>query len=279
MGRRRESTTAGADGTASGTGSSPSPRFEADRHPAPVVQASLALFTLFLLTEYKRGNPSLQNSLGFGKVVRMKNKGFRRTILVSGAIFAVSFIALILVSYIWDKLGNDNNLIGTLESISTAVTAAAVFGAAYIAYQELSEIADTRHMDIADRLFGELNSPENIEARRRIFQNLNPDPEEGMKRLKKEDLAAMKKVLNSLDHVAFLTRPGWIPDDLIMPWMHPMIAKSWEKLEPYVLYEREHRDEPYYYEHAGELAARCNTWRVKNLTKAERTNKWVDKAL
>ena len=209
----------------------------------------------------------------------MKNKEFRKTILTSSAIFVVSFIALILISLIWDYFDGGDNLTGRLESVSTVVAAAAVFGAAYFAYQELSEIANTRYMDIADRLFGELNSPENIEARRRIFQNLKADPEEGMKRLRKEDQDAMKRVLNSLDRVAFLTREGWIPDDLVMPWMHPMIAKSWEKLEPYVLYERERREEPYYYQHAGELAKRCEKWRRKNLSEAERTNKWVDKAL
>jgi hypothetical protein len=59
--------------------------------------------------------------------------------------------------------------------------------------------------------------------------------------------------------------------------MHPMIAKSWEKLEPYVMYERERRNEPYYYEHAGELAERCRKWRAKHL--AETTTKWTDDAL
>jgi hypothetical protein len=87
----------------------------------------------------------------------------------------------------------------------------------------------------------------------------------------------MKKVLNSLDRVAFLTREGWIPDELIMPWMHPMIAKSWEKLEPYVMYERERRNEPYYYEHAGELAERCRKWRAKHLK--ETNTHWVNNAL
>ena len=209
----------------------------------------------------------------------MKNKEFSKAITISSVIFAVSFIALLLISFIWDYFSIDKNFTGILEAISTAVTAAAVFGAAYFAYQELSEVANTRYMDIADRLFADLNLPENIEARRCIFQNLNADPEQGMKRLKKKDHDAMKKVLNSLDHVAFLTRQGWIPDDLIMPWMHPMIAKSWEKLEPYVLYERERREEPYYYEHAGELAERCEKWRNTNLTEAERSNKWVDNAL
>ncbi|MGB7874193.1 MAG: DUF4760 domain-containing protein [Anaerolineales bacterium] len=199
----------------------------------------------------------------------MKNKEFSKTIWTSILISIFSFIALIFLSSFW----KDN----TLESISTAVAAAAVFGAAYIAYQELQEVANTRYMDIADRLFGELNSPENVEARRHIFQNLKDDPEQGLKRLKGADQDAMKKVLNSLDRVAFLTRAGWISDDLIMPWMHPMIAKSWEKLEPYVMYERERRNEPYYYEHAGDLAERCRRWRAKHL--AETDTKWVENAL
>ena len=206
----------------------------------------------------------------------MKNKEFSKTIWVSAAIFLASLLGLILISSLWTYLSPNAP---SLDSLSTAVTAAAVFGAAYIAYQELSEVANTRYMDIADRLFADLNSPDNIEARRRIFQNLNEDPEIGIGELEKEDRGAMKKVLNSLDHVAFLTQQGWIPDDIILPWMHPMIAKSWEKLEPYVLYERARREEPYYYEHAGELAERCDKWREKNLTEAERTNKWVDKAL
>ena len=209
----------------------------------------------------------------------MNNKEFIKTVTTFGLTFGISFFGLLFASFLWNKFQLDNNLIGILESLSTAVTAAAWFGAAYIAYQELSEIANTRHMDVADRLFHEMNSLDNIEARRRIFQNLNPNPKVGLRRMKKKDQEAIKRVLNSLDRVAFLTRKGWIPDDLIMPWMHPMIAKSWEKLEPYVLYERERREEAYYYEHAEELADRCNEWRNNNLTEAERRNKWVDNAL
>jgi hypothetical protein len=167
--------------------------------------------------------------------------------------------------------------LASIEALSTALAAAAVFGAGYIAYRELSEVANSRYMEVADRLFDELNSPENIDARRRIFQNLHQDPKIGLKKLTSKDHDAMKKVLNSLDRVAFLTQSGWIPDDLVMPWMHPMIAKSWEKLEPYVLYERERRNEPYYYQYAGKLAERCIQWRQKNLT--DTTTKWVDYAL
>jgi hypothetical protein len=190
--------------------------------------------------------------------------------------FSWVFILTILW-FILKLLNVTAGLFVMIEALSTALAAAAVFGAGFIAYRELSEVANNRHMDIADRLFDELNSPENIEARRRIFQNLNENPEVGMKKLSADDQNAMKKVLNSLDRVAFLTQSGWIPDDVVMPWMHPMIAKSWEKLGPYVLYERNRRNEPYYYRYAGELAERCRKWRVKN--SVETSTSWVDNAL
>jgi hypothetical protein len=182
---------------------------------------------------------------------------------------------------LWCRLSAQENCmeagLTAIESLSTALAAALVLGAGFIAWQELSEVANSRYMDIADRLFNELNSAENVEARRRVFQNLPKDPEKGLKRMSTKDRDAMKRVLNSLDHVAFLTQSGWIPDDLVMPWMHPMIAKSWEKLEAYVLYERERRNEPYYYQYAGKLAERCTQWRIKHLK--ETTTKWVDNAL
>ena len=212
----------------------------------------------------------------------MKNKNAKdteKTIVYFLGYSTISFVLLIGMSILVFSLFEEQELMATIEAISTAVAAAAVFGAGYIAYKELSEVAHTRYMDIADRLFEDLNSPEHIEARRRIFQNLTQNPKEDLVKLKKEDRDAMKKVLNSLDHVAFLTREGWIPDDIIMPWMHPMISKSWEKLEPYVVYERERRDEPYYYEHAGKLAERCDLWRRANLTELEHKNKWITDAL
>ena len=199
----------------------------------------------------------------------MKNKASGRTITISVLIFVVSLAALITASSLW----------GSLDQISAAVAAAAVFGASYFAYQELDEISKSRHIDVADRLFDELNNPEIVEARRHIYQNLDKDPENGLKNLSAQDRDAMKRVLNSLDRVAFLTQDGWIPDELIMPWMHPMIAKSWEKLEPYVLYERERRCEPYYYEHAGKLAERCTKWRKVKLKLDDCDNMWVKGAL
>ena len=210
----------------------------------------------------------------------MKNRKinkFLETFRTPALIFFGSLAILFFASFASNSFKLDDRLAGILESGSSAVGAAAVFGAAYFAYQELDEVSKSRHIDVADRLFDELNSPDIIEARRIIYQNLNENPETGLSNLSDESRDAMKDVLNSLDRVAFLTQPGWIPDELVMPWMHPMIAKSWEKLEPYVMFERKRRNEPYYYEHAGELAERCRKWRAKHL--AETNTKWTDDAL
>ena len=108
----------------------------------------------------------------------------------------------------------------------------------------------------------------------KIFQQ---DPEEGVLKLTPEGRAAVKQVLNSLDRIAFLTQADWVPEEMVMPWMNPMITKAWAKLGPYVDYESRRRNEPDYYRYARRLAERCIAWRAKNLPDARIT--WVDNAL
>lgn len=163
------------------------------------------------------------------------------------------------------------------EALSTAVAAAAVLGAGFVAYRELTEIASSRHMEVADRLFEELNSTESINARRWVFHNLPDNPEEGIRSLTPEGRAAVKDVLNSLDRIAFLTQGDWVPVEMVMPWMNPMIVKIWRKLGPYVEYESRRRNEPDYYAHARRLAERCIAWRRESLPEATVT--WIDDAL
>ena len=211
----------------------------------------------------------------------MNTSSERSIILIFIVITTVGFLVWIgVISLLWflfQQLGLSESLFGMIEALSTALAAAAVFSAGFIAYRELSEMTSSRHIEVADRLLNELNSPENIAARSWVFLHLPADPQEGLKSMPSEGHLAVKQVLNSLDRVAFLTQSGWIPDDVIMPWMHPMIAKSWEKLAPYVLYERSRRNEPYYYDHAQRLAQRRQDWRKENLDAVD--IKWVDNAL
>ncbi len=173
--------------------------------------------------------------------------------------------------------GVDTSYWAMVEALSTAVAAAAVLGAGFVASRELNELSASRHLEVADRLFSELNSAENIAARRWVYQNLPEDPAEGVRTMTPEGQAAVKTVLNSLDRVAFLTQSDWIPEEMIMPWLNPMVVKAWQKLGPYVAYERQRRHEPDYYRTARQLAERCQAWRRIHVAGAEIT--WVEDAL
>ena len=204
-----------------------------------------------------------------------------RTLII---IVALTGLALVLwlggLFVLWlllQALGIDAGFWAMTEALSTAVAAAAVLGAGFVAYRELSEVSSSRHMEVADRLFGELNAPECVEARRWVFRHLPDDPAKGIPSLDDEGRAAVKTVLNSLDRIAFLTQGDWIPIETVMPWMNPMVVKAWQKLGPYVEYERRRRNEPDYYAFAAHLAERCMAWRRENVPAARTV--WLDDAL
>ena len=193
----------------------------------------------------------------------------------------LGFVSGLFVTFIlWVILnlsGLEVNYWTMVEALSTAFAAAAVLGGGFVAVRELNETGATRQMEIADRLYDELNSNESIASRRWIFQELPDDLSKGIDSLPKEGREAVKQVLNSLDRVAFLTQSDWIPEEKIMPWMNPMIVKAWMKLQPYVDFEAERRNEPDYYEAVRDLAERCIIWREENLPNSEIT--WVKNAL
>jgi len=200
-------------------------------------------------------------------------------VVVSIAVLLLWLIGIRGLHDLLTRSGGNPDYWAMTEALSTAVATATVIGAVFLTYRELSEVAHSRHIEVADKLFQELNSPDNIAARRWVFENLKEPPEVFVKTMTNDDQEKIKRVLNSLDRVSFLTQSGWIPDDVIMPWMHPMISKSWDKLEPYVVFERDRRGESYYYRYAEDVAKRCKKWREKNLPEDERKNTWIDHAL
>lgn len=205
----------------------------------------------------------------------------RPTLLVITAITAASLSVwlggLFLLWLLLRSLGSTTDFWVMVEALSTATAVAALLVTGYAAYRELAEVASTRHMAVADRLFEELNAPENVEARRWVYQNLGDDPQEGMGALTPQGRVAVKQVLDSLDRIAFLTQTGWIPETMVMPWMSTMVVKAWTRLEPYIEYERERRGEPDYYANVGALAGRCHAWRARNIPEA--AVKWIEDAL
>jgi len=198
----------------------------------------------------------------------------RKTLLVIAASTALGFLfwqfCLFLLWLFLEALGLSVDYWNMTQGLSSAAAVAALIGGGIIAYRELTEASSGRHVQVADSLFSELNSPENIKARRWIYQELPKEPGEGgLRSLTSEGRAYVKQTLNSLDRVAFLTQAGWIPREMIMPWMNPMIVKSWEKLAPWVENESQRRREPDYYEHARQLGEDCIDWRKQNLAYTE----------
>ncbi len=213
--------------------------------------------------------------------MRNTRRSGRRNLIAVAAIAAFGFLLWIgVLLALWSILqaaGVSIEFWPMAQTFTSTVTMVAIFAGSILAYHQLSEVASNRHLAVVDRLFEELNSPENIDARRWIFRNLPDNPEEGSRTLTPEGQAAVKRVLNSLDHIAFLTQAGWIPDEMIMPWMNPMIVKAWAKLEPYVDYESQKRREPDYYQYTRELAERCRAWRAHHLPDTKII--WVNDAL
>jgi hypothetical protein len=164
-----------------------------------------------------------------------------------------------------------------VEAFSSILGAATVVSAGLIAVWQLREASSSRHLAVVDRLFDEMNSKENIEARRWVYQELPDDPTQGIQGLTEEGRDKVKTVLNTLDRVAFLTQQGWIPDEMTMPWLNLMVLKVWQKLRPYVDYESERRGEKDYYDGVRALAERCQRWRAKHFPGEEIT--WIKDAL
>jgi hypothetical protein len=70
-----------------------------------------------------------------------------------------------------------------VEAFSTILGAATVVSAGLIAVWQLREASSSRHIAVVDRLFDEMNSKENVDARRWVYQELPDDPSQGIQGL------------------------------------------------------------------------------------------------
>ncbi len=208
---------------------------------------------------------------------RSTQRNLAAMIAIAASGFLLWIGVLLVLWTILNTAGIPTDFWPMAQTLTSTLTMVSILGGSILAVHQLSEAASNRHLAVADRLFEVLNSPEDVAARRWIFQNLPVDPEEGSRTMTPEGQAAVKQVLNSLDHIAFLTQAGWIPEEMIMPWMNLMVVKAWARLEPYVEYESRRRREPDYYQHAREVAERCREWRKRNVPNTEIT--WVKDAL
>jgi len=112
----------------------------------------------------------------------------RRTFIVILALTAAGFVVWIAVLLgVWDSCGCGVSAeFWPCRALSTALAAAGLFGAGSWPTRA-GRGRQHRHMEVADRLFAELNSPENIRARRWVFLHLPDDPSKVLLRWMRTD--------------------------------------------------------------------------------------------
>ncbi len=188
----------------------------------------------------------------------------------------VSLIVLVWLA-IGRPAGDGWDLWAMLEGLSSAAAFATVIGGGIVVLMQLVESVDSRHLAVYNDIFREMMSDEDIEARRWIYLHLPDDPQQGLASLDPLGQRYVKRVLNSFDHLGFLLRQEWVTDEGLIEWVSPIVIKTWSKLGPYVEYESQRRNEPYYYEAARYLAKRCTAWWQEHRPEARIT--WVENAL
>lgn len=191
-----------------------------------------------------------------------------RTALLIALTVLAGLDSLVGIAGLWvllRLLGIETDLWAMIESLSTAIAVLVAVVGALLVY---ADTACDRHREVADRLFQDMNADENVQARRAIYQDLPPYSEHVAQDLTENLRAAIKRTLNSLDRAGFMIQSGWIPEQVILPWISPMVVKVWAKLGPYVEHEVQRREEPDYYEAARELARRCVEWRTEHVPAA-----------
>ena len=79
----------------------------------------------------------------------------------------------------------------------------------------------------------------------------------------------VKMTLNTLDYVGFVSQNYVNVEGPLLEWMSSPIAKVWERLKPYIDYERIEKNEPDYYKAAYHIGEKCLKWRQKKGMKSE----------
>ncbi len=213
--------------------------------------------------------------------LRAKKMSTGEVIGLAAMISLITFVAwLSLAVVVWgvlQLLGVRFNLWDMLEAVSTALAVAQFLGGGVMALVQLTESTDNRNLSIYNDVFEKMMSDENIEARRWIYQQLPPNPREGISQLDPIGQGHVKRVLNSFDHLGFLVDEDWVTSEPVIHWVSPMVVKVWAKLGPYIDYEIARRNEPDYYVAARRLAERCAELRRVRVPGEGIT--WLDDAL
>jgi hypothetical protein len=153
-------------------------------------------------------------------------------------------------------LGSQNFWSGA-ASVATIIGASVVIYAAVVAVGQLKEMTKARHLEAMLRVYDMIGSPEARASRRFIYGELRSAPG----RVTAEERENIEEVSVMLDRIGALVSAGLVPRDVLFASHREMIIRSWEKLAPYVTYNRLHRY-PSFASHFEKLASLARNYQA-----------------
>lgn len=226
----------------------------------------------------------------------------RRRLWKTGVFSILVFVAvlslILLVMFpltIYLPRGDDAKPINwnLLEGIASLITVSLVIGGLAFAFFEYVQTSVQQSRENAETSFNmykeiyyKLMKPEAVEARRWIITNLPTKKDLDDETWLKQTISALdkiprgwkserppgrdylKEVLNTFDFIGFVAQHYWKMENELVTWMSPPVAKVWERIQLYVEYEAEQRNEPDFYESAREFGQYCVEWRNERYPKS-----------
>lgn len=119
-------------------------------------------------------------------------------------------------------------------SISTVCGFGVVIYTAIIALRQLKELTKARHLEAMVKIYEIIGSKEARELRRYIYTQLCSAPES----MTDKDREVFEEVSVAFDRIGNLVKRGLVPKDELFATHSEIFIKTWQKLEPYVLYYR-----------------------------------------
>lgn len=178
---------------------------------------------------------------------------------------------------------------GLLEGYASMLTLAILVGGLVFTVWEYSRQESQISFQIYEAIHARMTHPDEEAARRWIFEHIQPLEDVDMTLEQwlektaneihkkpanwKQEMSpghqAVKKTLNTLDYVGFVSTNYVNVEGPLLQWMSSPIAKVWERLAPYLEHERVERGEPDYYLAASTIGERCLYWRKQQGLKSE----------
>jgi hypothetical protein len=176
-----------------------------------------------------------------------------------------------------------------LEGFTSLITLSLLLGGFVFAIREYYRQENQISFQIYESIHKKLTDPEEEAARRWIYEEINPpredeDKEKWINKVEQKihdpsgveagelpiGRKSLKRILNSLDYFGFLTENYVSVKKPFLRWMSAPVAKMWERIETYVIYEKNERNEKDYYESAFYIGKLCVDYRRDNELDSEK---------